>query len=94
MKITKLDKRKRVYRKSKRDIRTASKTSTTKLLTERTNSAIVIEDLSEIRNSIDYGSKINGILHKCSFRRFQEILEEKAKERGILVKRVNPSYDV
>jgi len=52
----------------------------------------VIEDLSEIRNSIDYGSKINGILHKWSFRKFQEILEEKAKERGIPVKRVNPSY--
>jgi len=34
LKITKLDKRKRVYRKSKRDIRTASKTSTTKLLTK------------------------------------------------------------
>ena len=98
LKITKLEKRKRVYRKYKERHKNCIKDLYYKIAneivddSERTNSVIVIEDLSEIRNSIDYGSKINGILHKWSFRKFQEILEEKAKERDISVKKVNPSY--
>ena len=31
-------------------------------------------------------------MHKWSFRQFQTILEEKAKERGIPVRKVDPSY--
>ena len=83
LKITKLDKRKRVYRKYKERHKNCIKDLYYKIANEivdeveRTKSVIVIEDLSGIRYSIDYGSKINGILHKWSFRKFQKILEEK-----------------
>jgi len=97
LKITKLEKRKRVYRKYKERHKNCIKDIYYKIAneivddSERTNSVIVMEDLTGIRDSIDYGSKLNGILHKWSFRRFQIILEEKAKERGIPVLKVNPS---
>ncbi len=98
LKITKREKRKRLYRKYKDRHRNCIKDIYYKVAkeivdeAEKTNSAIVIEDLTGIRDSIDYDSKWNGILHKWSFRQFQKILEEKAKERGILVKKVDPTY--
>jgi len=55
-----------------------------------TNSAIALEDLKEIRTKIKYSNKINGRLHRWSFRKFQQILEYKAKLSGIPVVYVNP----
>ena len=65
LKITKHEKRKGVYRKYKERHKNCIKDIYYKIAkkivdeAERTNSVIVIEDLSGIRDSIDYGSKIN-----------------------------------
>ena len=55
-----------------------------------TNSAIALEDLKEIRTRINYSKELNGRLHRWSFRKFQRILEYKAKINGIEVIYVNP----
>jgi putative transposase len=55
-----------------------------------TNSAIALENLKEIRTKIKYSNEINGRLHRWSFRKFQQILEYKAKLNGIKVVYVNP----
>ncbi|MCD6538456.1 IS200/IS605 family accessory protein TnpB-related protein, partial [Candidatus Bathyarchaeota archaeon] len=56
----------------------------------KTNSAIALEDLRNIRSKIDYSREINGRLHRWSFRKFQQILEYKAKLNGIEVAYVDP----
>ncbi|AHF79639.1 IS element ISTsi1 orfB trasposase [Thermococcus paralvinellae] len=53
---------------------------------------ITLEDLTEIRESIMYSAKMNGRLHRWSFRKLQSIIEYKAKLNGIKVVFVNPSY--
>ncbi|RLE29134.1 transposase [Candidatus Acetothermia bacterium] len=56
----------------------------------KTNSAIALENLKEIRKRINYSKELNGRLHRWSFRKFQQILEYKAKLNGIEVIYVNP----
>jgi putative transposase len=56
----------------------------------KTNSAIALENLKEIRTKIKYSKETNGRLHRWSFRKFQQILEYKAKLNGIEVVYVNP----
>ena len=56
----------------------------------KTNSAIALEDLRNIRSKINYSREINGRLHRWSFRKFQQILEYKAKLNGIEVAYVDP----
>ena len=56
----------------------------------KTNSAIALENLKEIRKKINYSKELNGRLHRWSFRKFQRILEYKAKINGIEVIYVNP----
>jgi len=53
---------------------------------------IALEDLTEIRDSIHYSVKMNGRLHRWSFRKLQSIIEYKAKLKGIKVVFVNPAY--
>jgi len=53
-------------------------------------SAIALESLKEIRSRINYSKELNGRLHRWSFRRFQQILEYKAKLNGIAVIYVDP----
>ena len=55
-----------------------------------TSSAIALEDLREIRTRVKYSKEINGRLHRWSFRKFQKILEYKAKLNGIEVVYVTP----
>jgi len=55
-----------------------------------TNSAIALEDLTGIRDKINHSKELNGRLHRWSFRKFQQILEYKAKLNGIEVVYVNP----
>ena len=55
-----------------------------------TNSAIALENLKEIRAKINHSKEINGRLHRWSFRKFQQILEYKAKLNSIEVIYVNP----
>ncbi len=54
------------------------------------NSAIALENLKEIRTRVNYSRELNGRLHRWSFRKLQQILEYKAKLKGIDVVYVNP----
>ncbi|NKE36524.1 IS200/IS605 family element transposase accessory protein TnpB [Natronococcus sp. JC468] len=54
--------------------------------------AIVLEDLSYIRENLDYGKFMNRRLHAWAFARLQGRIEDKATEAGIPVRFVNPRY--
>jgi putative transposase len=98
LKITKPEKRRRLYRKYRERHNNCIKDlyyKVAKKITdeaERTSSTIILENLKEIRKSINYGKKWNGVLHKWSFRKIQKILEEKAREKGIPIRKVDPAY--
>jgi putative transposase len=53
---------------------------------------IVLEDLSYIREYLDYGKWMNRRLHNWAFARLTERIEDKALEAGIPVRKVNPAY--
>jgi len=53
---------------------------------------IVFEDLSYIRESLDYGKWMNRRLHSWAFARLQGRIEDKATEAGIRVEYVNAAY--
>ncbi len=53
---------------------------------------IALEDLTKIRDSIRYSAKMNGRLHRWSFRKLQSIIEYKAKLKGVNVLFVNPAH--
>ncbi len=56
------------------------------------NPVIVLEDLSYIRESMDYGKYMNRRLHSWAFARLAGRIEDKAREEGIPVRFVNPAY--
>jgi putative transposase len=53
---------------------------------------VVLEDLSHIREDLDYGQWMNRRLHAWAFARLQERIEDKAREAGIPVEYVWPEY--
>ena len=53
---------------------------------------IVLEDLSYIRENLDYGAYMNRRLHGWAFARLTSRIEDKATEAGIPVRFVNPAY--
>jgi IS605 OrfB family transposase len=53
---------------------------------------IVLEDLSYIRNSMDYGTRINRRLHAWVFAHLRGRIEDKAADAGVLVVSVNAAY--
>ncbi|MDG5818248.1 transposase [Natronococcus sp. A-GB7] len=53
---------------------------------------IVLEDLSYIRENLDYGKYMNRRLHSWAFARLTGRIEDKALEAGIPVEFVNPRY--
>ncbi len=53
---------------------------------------IVLEDLSYIREHLDYGKWMNRSLHNWAFARLTGRIEDKALEAGIPVRFVNPAY--
>jgi IS605 OrfB family transposase len=53
---------------------------------------IVLEDLSYIRERLDYGSYMNRRLHGWAFARLTDRIEDKATDAGIPVQFVNPAY--
>jgi len=53
---------------------------------------IVLEDLSYIRENLDYGSYMNRRLHGWAFARLTDRIEDKAADAGIPVQFVNPAY--
>ena len=56
------------------------------------NPVIVLEDLSYIRENLDYGTYMNRRLHSWAFARLTDRIEDKALEAGIPVEFVNPRY--
>jgi len=56
------------------------------------NPVIVLEDLSYIRESMDYGKYMNRRLHAWAFAQLTSRIEDKAREGGIPVRFVNPAY--
>jgi putative transposase len=56
------------------------------------NPVIVLEDLSYIREHLDYGKWMNRRLHNWAFARLTGRIEDKAREAGIPVRFVNPAY--
>ncbi|RXK46986.1 RNA-guided endonuclease TnpB family protein [Halorientalis pallida] len=56
------------------------------------NPVIVLEDLSYIREHLDYGAWMNRRLHNWAFARLTGRIEDKALEAGIPVRTVNPAY--
>ncbi|WP_225336099.1 RNA-guided endonuclease TnpB family protein [Halomicrobium urmianum] len=53
---------------------------------------IVLEDLSDIREDLDYGEWMNRRLHAWAFARLQHRIEDKAREAGIPVEYIRPEY--
>lgn len=56
------------------------------------NPSIVLEDLTYIRESLDYGKFMNRRLHAWAFARLQGRIEDKALDAGIPVEYVNSAY--
>jgi putative transposase len=56
------------------------------------NPVIVLEDLSHIREHLDYGTWMNRRLHNWAFARLTGRIEDKARDAGIPVRKVNPAY--
>ena len=56
------------------------------------NPVIVLEDLSFIRERLDYGKFMNRRLHSWAFARLAGRIEDKARDAGIPVRFVNPAY--
>jgi putative transposase len=52
----------------------------------------VLEDLSDIREDLDYGEWMNRRLHAWAFARLQQRIEDKAREAGLPVEYVRPEY--
>jgi len=53
---------------------------------------IVFEDLKEMRNSIDYGTRMNRRLHSLPFRKLREFITYKAAFQGVPSDKINPEY--
>ncbi|WP_435156794.1 RNA-guided endonuclease TnpB family protein [Haladaptatus sp. DFWS20] len=53
---------------------------------------IVLEDLSFIRERLDYGKFMNRRLHSWAFARLAGRIEDKARDAGIPIRFVNPAY--
>lgn len=53
---------------------------------------IVLEDLSYVREGLDYGTFMNRRLHAWAFARLQDRIEDKATEAGVHVEYVNAAY--
>jgi IS605 OrfB family transposase len=59
---------------------------------EDNDPVIVFEDLKDMRDSIDYGTRMNRRLHSLPFAALQEMVEYKAAWEGILSDDVDPEY--
>ncbi|ADD07642.1 transposase, IS605 OrfB family (plasmid) [Natrialba magadii ATCC 43099] len=57
-----------------------------------TDPVIVFEDLKDMRDSIDYGTRMNRRLHSLPFAALREMVSYKASWRGIPSDEVDPEY--
>ncbi|MFB6360670.1 MAG: RNA-guided endonuclease TnpB family protein [Halobacteriales archaeon] len=54
--------------------------------------ALVMEDLTYIREELDYGAYMNRRLHAWAFARLQNRVEDKAREAGVPIEFVRPEF--
>lgn len=62
------------------------------MLLERGVSTVVIGELKGVRDSVDYGSRMNQRLHQWAHRKFADYVEYKAEEAGMVVEHVSEEY--
>jgi IS605 OrfB family transposase len=74
------------------DIIEKDTTETVEYAQEFENPVLVMEDLSYIRESLDYGKFMNRRLHSWAFALLQTRITQKAKDAGIPVMYVNAAY--
>lgn len=67
-------------------------TSFVKLCSEKDIGVIVLGDLTNIRDDIDYGKKSNQKIHQWAFGKITQLITYKAERLGIQVKSINESY--
>ena len=56
------------------------------------NPVIVFEDLKDMRNGVDYGTRMNRRLHSLSFAQLQKFVSYKAAWSGIPSDKIDPEY--
>lgn len=66
-------------------------TAFVQLCSEKDIGTIVLGDLTNIREDIDYGKKSNQKLHQWMFRKITQLITDKAKRVGIQVTSINES---
>ena len=86
------DERRDYYQNALTDIVETATREAVEYATQFEDPVIVLEDLSDIRESIEYGSWMNRRLHTWAFGRLTRRIEEKAREDGIPVQFVSPAY--
>lgn len=64
----------------------------TRWVSQFDNPVIVFEDLKDMRDSIDYGTRMNRRLHSLPFNALQEMVSYKAAWEGIPSDNVDPEY--
>jgi IS605 OrfB family transposase len=74
------------------DIIEQDTTETIEYALDFANPVLVMEDLSYIRESLDFGKFMNRRLHAWAFALLQTRIEQKAKDAGIPVMHVNAAY--
>lgn len=67
-------------------------TSFVQLCKSKDVGTIVVGDLTNIRDDVDYGKKSNQKLHQWAFGKITQLITYKAKRLGIQVKSINEAY--
>lgn len=75
-----------------KDLLHKQSTRLVKTLHETGVGAVVVGDLTGIRNGLDYGSKANQRLHQWAYGEFVHMIKYKARLHGMTVKRVGEAY--
>lgn len=87
-----LDERFDYYQNALTDIVEKASRMVVEYAREFTRPVLVMEDLTYIREELDYGAYMNRRLHAWAFARLQSRVEDKAREAGVTVEYVRPEY--
>jgi IS605 OrfB family transposase len=90
--VWRIDDRFSHYQNALTDIVEKTSRQAVEYATQFENPVLVMEDLTYIRERLDYGKYINRRLHSWAFARLQGRIEDKATEEGVPVEYVNPAY--
>ena len=85
----------RVSGRERRHVKETNHIVSKKIVEEAVKSGakvIILEDLKNIRKRIKGNKRMRSGLHRWSWNEFQQFVEYKAQEKGIVVVHVNPAY--